>query len=312
MGEPRPEDELLRDAAALADVRTRYRGTTDLVDVLRWRLDPDALGADGERSPVARAAELGPLIYGRADTREDALRRDAAAAEAEALLTGWAADSAALEVALVAPVVEPVAARRRFDRRRFDRRRLALLIGAGVVAVAVLVGVVALLQPRAAVEVGALPSSTPVPSATPTKPKPTRTAVPTSPAPPPVVVTTPPPEVVDYRPDYWDNDTVSVLQVPINGDPIDNANGVADVDDYGVPLSYVVADGDVFELIAKRFDIGTTYLASINAVRRENPTELFVGDTINLGATTILLIGDQNGVVYNYTDRLPEPHLPQD
>ena len=301
------DEELLRDATALAELRTRYRGSADVGDVLRWRIDPNALGSDGSRSPVARAAELRPLIYGRADSREGALRRDAAAAEAESLLAGWAADSAALDAALVAPVPEVVPA-----RRTVDRRRVVLLVGAGAVAVAVLVAAVALLQPRAAVEVAALPSSTPLPTATPTKPKPTRTAVPASPAPPPVVVAPAPPEVVDYRPDYWDNDIMSVLQVPINGDPIDNANGVADVDDYGVPLSYVVADGDVFELIAKRFDLGTSYLASINAVRRENPTELFVGDTINLGATTILLIGDQNGVVYNYTDRLPEPHLPQD
>jgi len=131
-----------------------------------------------------------------------------------------------------------------------------------------------------------------------------------APAPPPAP--TPEPEDTDFRRDYFDDDIMSVLQVPLSGPPTDNANGVATVDDYGVPLSYVVANGDVFELIAKRFDLGTSYLASINAVRRENPTELFVGDTLNLGATTILRIGDQNGVVYDHTDRLPEPHLPQD
>ncbi|MCU1411027.1 MAG: hypothetical protein JWR04_1734 [Rhodoglobus sp.] len=308
---PGDEQELLRDPVALAELRERYRGRTDLVDLLRWRADPAALGSDGSRSPVARAGDLGPLIYGRADSRESALRRDAAAAEAESLLAMWAADSAALEAALRAPAAEkPAVARPR--RGAGDRRRLALLLGAAAVAVAVLVGVGALLQPHAAVETAASPSSTPLPTATPT-PKPTRTAVPASPVPPPVdVAPTTPPEEVDLRPDYFDNDIVSVLQVPINGGPIDNANGVADVDDYGVPLSYVVANGDVFELIAKRFDLGTTYLASINAVRRENPTELFVGDTINLGATTILRIGDQNGVVYNYPERMPEPHLPQD
>lgn len=304
------DEELLRDPVALAVLRGRYRGSADLLDVLRWRIDPAALGADGSRSPTARAGDLGPLIYGRADTPEAVRRREAAAAQAEELLAGWAADVAALESALreQAPVAQAVR-----PRRVVDRRRLALLVGAAVVAVAVLAGVIALLQPKTAVEVAAPPSSsTPTPTATPVTPKPTRTPVPASPAPPPVVVPSTPPEEVDLRPDYFDNDIMSVLQVPINGGPIDNANGIADVDDYGVPLSYVVADGDVFELIAKRFDLGTTYLASINAVRRENPTELFVGDTINLGATTILRIGDQNGVVYNHTDRLPDPHLPQD
>ena len=313
MREPGREEELLADPAALADVRSRYRGSADLADVLRWRIDPAALGAEGSRSPIARAGDLAPVIYGRVDSTDAAQRRDAAAAEAEALLAGWAADVAALDAALSAageppPGAVPLALR---PRRTIDRRRPALLIGAGAVAVAVLVGTVALLQPRASEEVAAPPSSTPLPTPAPSTPKPTRTVVPASPPPPPVVVP-PPPEEVDLRPDYYDNDIMSVLQVPVNGGPIDNANGVADVDDYGVPLSYVVASGDVFELIAKRFDLGTTYPASINAVRRDNPPELFVGDTINLGATTILRIGDQNGVVYNFTDRLPEPHLPQD
>jgi hypothetical protein len=307
------DEELLRDPLTLAELRDRYRGSIDLVDVLRWRIDPGAIGSDGSRSPVARAGDLGALIYGRADTPEGARQRDAAAAEAESLLAGWAADSEALDAAVRERDTGTVPELAR-PRRAVVRRRPALLIGAGAVAVAVLVVLVVLLQPHAPADfhAAASPSSTPRPTPTPSKPAPTRTAPPASTVPPPVVVPPPPPEEEDLRREYFEEDILSVLQVPLNGGPIDNANGIATVDDYGVPLSYVVASGDVFELIAKRFDLGTTYLASINAVRRENPTELYVGDTINLGATTILRIGDQNGVVYNFTDRLPDPHLPQD
>lgn len=308
------DDELLRDPAALAELRSRYRGSIDPVDVLRWRADPAALGTDGSRSPVARAGDLGPLIYGRADTPELVRARDAAAAQAEALLAGWAADSAALDAAVGAVQVGralPTPEQLR-PRRTVDRRRPVFLIAAGAVAVAVLVGLV-VLQPRGPAAETAAPSSTPHPTSTPSStPRPTRTAAPPSVAPPPVVVTPPPAEPDDYRREYYEDNIVTVLQVPIDGGPIDNANGAVDVDPYGVPLSYVVANGDVFELIAKRFDVSTSYLAGINAVRRENPTELFVGDTINLGATTILRIGDQNGIVYSFTDRLPDPHLPQD
>jgi hypothetical protein len=181
-------------------------------------------------------------------------------------------------------------------------------IAAGAVAAAVVLAV--LLLPR-----GHEPVAAPTPTASPTAPPtptptPTRTAPPASVAPPPVV-TTPTPEVIDYRPNYYEEDIYAVLEVPINGAPVDNANCVATVDDYGVPLSCVVASGDVFDVIAKRFDLGPTYLASINAVRREQPTVLYVGDVINLSANTILRVGNQNGVVYNYTDRMPDPHVEQ-
>ena len=296
-------------------LRARYRGTLDLDDVILWRRDPDVISSNGERSPMARAAELKPLIYSRATTPEQELARDAAAAEAEALLAGWAADSAALDAALLerSPTytAEHPDLRRPRARRRVPALRLALILSAAAIAVAVLVVVGMLVRPSPSAHEQAAPTRTtpsPAPTVTTPSPTPSRPAV----VRPPVVVVTPPPENVDTRPDYYEDDIVSVLQVPINGGPIDNANGVATVDDYGVPLSYVVANGDVFELIAKRFDLGTTYLAGINAVRRENPTELFVGDTINLGASTILRIGDQNGVVFDFTDRLPEPHMPQE
>ena len=254
----------------------------------------------------------GALIYGRADTPEAANQRDAAAAHAESLLAQWAADSGALDIA----IREHVGSRDKGDtlpelsasRTVRSRGRLALLVGAGVTAIAVLVALGLLLQPRTpTVPHAELPSSTPLPSPLATTPTPTALSV----SPPPASIT-PPPEDIDLRPDYFEDDIYSVLQVPVDGAPIDNANGRATVDAYGVPLSYVVASGDVFELIAKRFDLGTTYLVSINAVRRENPTELYVGDTLNLGATTILRIGNQNGVVYDFTDRLPEPHMQQD
>lgn len=316
------DEELLRDP----EVRARYRGRLDPVDVLLWRTDPHALGSNGSRSPAARAADLGPLIYGRADTPERARERDAAAAEAQALMAGWAADSAALDDALATArsaainpgarqptTVGPATGGPLRPRKPAASRRPVLLAGAGAAALAVVVTVAVLLQPGHPVDSAAAPSNSPRPTATPTS-TPTRTSIPPPAytAPPPMVVdpTVPPPD--DFRREYYEDNIVTILQVPIDGGPIDNANGTADVDPYGVPLSYVVANGDVFELIAKRFDLATTYLAGINAVRRDNPTELFVGDTINLGATTILRIGDQNGVVYHHTDRLPDPHLPQD
>lgn len=303
MREPGEDETLLRDPAALNGVRLRYRGTLDPVDLLRWRIDPMALGSDGSRSPVAKADDLRPVIYGRADTPERVLERDEAAAQAEALLAGWAADTAALDAAIAAPTVE-------FSRPRQAKRKTpAPWIAAGAVAVAVVVAAV-LLLPRGQEPVAA-PTRSPSPTATATPtPVPTRTVPPASVAPPPVI-TTPTPEVIDYRPDYYEGNIFTMPEVPINGAPMDNANCVATVDDYGVPLYCVVAAGDVFDVIAKRFDLGPTYLAAINAVRREQPTVLYVGDVINLSANTILRVGDQNGVVYDFVDRLPEPHVEQ-
>lgn len=297
----------LRDPGALAALRALYRGVLDPADVIRWRMDPAALGADGARSPVVRAAELRPLLYGRADTAEGARQRDAAVAEAESLLAGWERDSAALDAAVAAHARPAASEPRPQQRRTVPWGRVAVIAGAAGVAGAVILALVLLPRPGATVVEQAAPTTTPPPSptATPT-PTPTRTIVPA-----PTVTQTPQPPL-DLRPDYYEDDIMSVLQVPLNGDPIDNANGRAVVDDFGVPLYYVVANGDVFELIAKRFDLGTTYLASINAVRRDTPTELFVGDTINLGASTILRYGDQNGVTYDHRDRLPEPHVQQE
>ena len=311
MREPGDYAAILGDPAALADLRSRYTGGGDPADVLRWRDDPDAPGADGSRSPIARSRDLAPALYRRADTPAAERERDAAVALTESLLARWAADNAALDAALI--VEAPSEPGRRGHRAPLPPPRpgrIGLLVGVGVVAVAVLVGLGVLLRPSIPAAVTVSPPTASAPAPTPSAPPPTPTL---APAPPPAQVSPPPePDDADFRREYFEDDIMSVLQVPLNGPPTDNANGVATIDDYGVPLSYVVADGDVFELIAKRFDLGTTYLASINAVRRENPTELFVGDTINLGATTILRIGDQNGVVYDHIERLPEPHLPQD
>ncbi|WP_271178291.1 LysM peptidoglycan-binding domain-containing protein [Leifsonia poae] len=79
----------------------------------------------------------------------------------------------------------------------------------------------------------------------------------------------------------------------------------------GEPAAYVVAPGDIWEFIAKRFDVGTAYLTSINAVRRDSPMLVYVGDTVNLDPATITTVGDQNGVVFHHEDRLPNPHVTQ-
>lgn len=56
---------------------------------------------------------------------------------------------------------------------------------------------------------------------------------------------------------------------------------------------------------------GWAYLTSINAVRRDFASIVYVGDTINLDPATITTVGDQDGIVYDHEDRLPNPHLPQ-
>jgi LysM repeat protein len=98
------------------------------------------------------------------------------------------------------------------------------------------------------------------------------------------------------------------LQIPVDSGPQEFANGTATVDDAGTPIAYTVAPDDHMELIARRFCINTAYLYALNSVRRDN-LELFVGDTINLDAHTILTVGDQNGSVKD--NMHPEPIPPQ-
>lgn len=88
------------------------------------------------------------------------------------------------------------------------------------------------------------------------------------------------------------------LAVPIDRGPMPHASGTAVLDDGGVPVAYVVGDNDVLESIGARFCLGATWLHWVNYVRRDGDA-LFVGDTLNLDAHTILSVGDQDGVVYD-------------
>jgi LysM repeat protein len=99
-------------------------------------------------------------------------------------------------------------------------------------------------------------------------------------------------------------------ETPIDGGPIAYAEGTTQVNGDGIPISYTVGEGDVFEFVAKRFDLGTAYLWSINAVRRDGKG-LYIGDVINLDPTTVTSVGNENGVAYSHLDRLSDPHLPQ-
>ncbi|MGH1522723.1 LysM peptidoglycan-binding domain-containing protein [Leifsonia sp. L25] len=110
---------------------------------------------------------------------------------------------------------------------------------------------------------------------------------------------------------FWERDYYSEAQQPVDCGPIQYATGTTKLNDKGVPVAYVVAPGDIWEFIAKRFDVGTAYLTAINAVRRYPPTTVYVGDTVNLDPASITSVGDQNGVVYHNLDSLPDPHVPQ-
>jgi hypothetical protein len=100
--------------------------------------------------------------------------------------------------------------------------------------------------------------------------------------------------------------------IPVDGGSREFATGVTTVGDDGVPRSYLVAEGDGFAPVAERFGLTASYLVLINAVRRDNTMVLYVGDTLNMGARTITTIGDQNGVVYDHLDRMPQPHPAQE
>lgn len=97
------------------------------------------------------------------------------------------------------------------------------------------------------------------------------------------------------------------VQIPVDSGPQPYANGEAVLDSAGTPVAYIVAADDIGEFIAERFCLSTDYLHSINAVRREAALNLYVGDTLNLDATTILSVGDQNGQVFDHTPPSPIP-----
>ena len=110
---------------------------------------------------------------------------------------------------------------------------------------------------------------------------------------------------------FWAADSYSEAQRPVDCGPIQYATGKATIDSTDVPVSYVVAPGDIWEFIAKRFDVGTAYLTGINSVRRQYAMIVYAGGTINLDPATITTVGDQNGTAYHFGDRLPDPHVPQ-
>ncbi len=98
--------------------------------------------------------------------------------------------------------------------------------------------------------------------------------------------------------------------VPVDRGPREYAMGEAVLDSSGTPVAYVVASGDVPEFVADRFCTHLAYLHTINSVRRSGLAgTLYAGDTINLDATTIFSVGDQNGVVSAGSP--PMPHPPQ-
>lgn len=98
--------------------------------------------------------------------------------------------------------------------------------------------------------------------------------------------------------------------VPVDRGAREYAMGDAILDASGTPVAYVVAAGDLPDFVAERFCTSLSYLNTINSVRRASlAVNLYAGDTINLDATTIVTVGDENGVVYEGSP--PQPHPPQ-
>ena len=97
---------------------------------------------------------------------------------------------------------------------------------------------------------------------------------------------------------------------PVDRGPREYAAGEAVVDAGGTPVAYVVAAGDIPEFVADRFCTHLAYLHGINSVRRASLAgNLYAGDTINLDATTIFTVGDENGAVS--AGLPPQPHPAQ-
>lgn len=86
------------------------------------------------------------------------------------------------------------------------------------------------------------------------------------------------------------------LEVPRDRGEKGYAHGTAEYDATGVPVAYTVAANDNIDMIPRRFCITPAYLHVINHVRRGDG-ELYVGDTVNLDAHTMLTVGDRNGMV---------------
>ncbi|MFF1572485.1 LysM peptidoglycan-binding domain-containing protein [Leifsonia sp. NPDC058292] len=110
---------------------------------------------------------------------------------------------------------------------------------------------------------------------------------------------------------FYEHDRDVTFEQPVDCGPIEFATGKVSVDSEGTPVAYTVAPGDVWAVIAKRFDLGVSYLNNINSVRRPNVMNVYPGDTINLDPHTIVSVGTENGQVGHNLAELPDPHLEQ-
>lgn len=90
----------------------------------------------------------------------------------------------------------------------------------------------------------------------------------------------------------------ATLAVPFDRGPMPHASGQTITDATGVPVAYIVADNDVFSTVGARLCVGEKWLRWVNYARRDGEA-LYVGDTLNIDAHTILSVGDQNGAVFD-------------
>lgn len=88
----------------------------------------------------------------------------------------------------------------------------------------------------------------------------------------------------------------ATLAVPFDRGPMPHASGETVVNATGVPVACVVAENDVFSTVGARLCVGEQWLRWVNFARRDGEA-LYVGDTLNIDAHTILSVGDQNGSV---------------
>ena len=110
---------------------------------------------------------------------------------------------------------------------------------------------------------------------------------------------------------FYEHDRDATFEQPVDCGPIEFATGQVALDSKGVPVAYTVASGDVWAVIAKRFDLGVSYLNTINSVRRPDVMKVYPGDIVNLDPHTILSVGTENGQVGHNLANLPDPHLEQ-
>ena len=93
---------------------------------------------------------------------------------------------------------------------------------------------------------------------------------------------------------------------------VSGATGTTSFNPDGSPASYVVAPDDMYDGILERFGIASDYcFIYLNSVRRHNNFTFYAGDTLNLDPHTILTVGDENGEVNEFLDRLASPHPEQ-